>query len=138
MAKNKDSNVEAIDGKVGGRLDPEGKRKSDATNDDDKPTRDDQLRSQKRTDLVKECKAAISDLSDCESDRTSTNDDMNAIRSRLQAKGISKKALAIAITISKMDEDELDGLWLSLDILSEAIDRPIQKDLFKSGKDQAA
>lgn len=136
--KDKTSNVKAIDGTLGGDLDPGGKKKTDATNDDDKPTRDNHLRSQKRSDLVKECKDSIDSLKDYEADRTSVNDDMNAIRSRLQAKGISKKALSMAIQISKMEEDELDGLWLSLDILSEAINRPIQKDLFRPKGEKAA
>lgn len=141
MVKSKDSigngtKVTALDGRKGGALDP--KDQNESSNDDGVQTRENKLRSQKRKDLVAAGKEAIDELNDYSDDRTSINDSMNAIRSKLQAKGISKKALAIAVQISKMEDDELDGLWLSLDILSEAINRPIQKDLFKARKVKAA
>jgi len=88
------------------------------------------IKASNQKKLTSICKKAVEDLLAYEKDRSSVNADMQAIREDLQSKGIPKKALAAAINVSKMTEKEMDGFDAAYRILRDAIDKPIQSDLF--------
>ena len=121
------------DAVVDGTVDDSGEdvsRETSASNDDKKPTREEQLQSADLTDLQKECYKAIKEIETLESKRSEINAQMKAIRERMEAKGISKKALAIVLQVAKMNEDQLDGLDTSYLMLRKAISLPVQSELF--------
>lgn len=95
---------------------------------DSEKSRLQQLQGQDLQFLVNRCKTAVAKLAQGEKDRDSVNATMQAEREQLEALGISKKALALALQVSKMNDEQLDGFWLALQIMLKAIDRPITKD----------
>ena len=108
-------------------------------NEQDEQQHDDtrlgKLKSQDIPALLETCKKAISDIDQHTNERSQANAEIKAIRERLETYGIGKKALALAIQVSKMDERQIDGFWLALQVLLKAIDKPIsineiQMDLF--------
>lgn len=106
---------------------------------DEELTREQQLRSQNRDDLVELGRNALEEMAVLKDERKACNDEMNAVRSKLVTKGIPKEALALIEKVNKMDEDQLDGFWLAVDILSESIGRRLsaQLDMFESQDDAA-
>ena len=121
----------ALDGTVGGALDQGGVKKEDeASNEDQKPTREDMIRDQNISDLEKQALDAVNELKKLNNDSSLINSKKAEIRDRMEAKGINRHALAAAVKISNMNEDHLDGYDLSLLILRRAIGNPIQPDLF--------
>ncbi|MBT8046523.1 MAG: hypothetical protein KJN67_05095 [Pontiella sp.] len=86
------------------------------------------LKGQELDFLIARCKTAVGKLQQGEKDRQSVNATMQAEREALEALGITKKALSLALQVSKMDDDALDGFWLALQILLKAIEKPIKAD----------
>jgi len=73
------------------------------------------------TPLEKEVSQAIDRIQDRKKDRSAINDDIAAIRSGLEAKGIRKKALDMGIMYLEMDERDREGFDLAYDIVRAAI-----------------
>ena len=82
------------------------------------------------TELQKVCADAILELSNFEKRRSEINAQMQAVRERLEAKGISKRSLAVAVMVSKMNEDHLEGFDTAYLICRKAIKLPVQSDMF--------
>jgi len=88
------------------------------------------------TKLKKDIVAGIKKIAKHKADRTSSNDEIAAIRSGLEAKGIHKAALDMAIKYSLWDEDKREGFDIAYEIAREAIALPFnpQGDLFEEKK----
>jgi uncharacterized protein (UPF0335 family) len=82
------------------------------------------------TELQKTCAEAIKEIGILETRRSEINSSIQVIRERLEAQGISKKALSIVIQIGKMNEDSMDGFDTSFLILRKSISLPMQSDMF--------
>lgn len=94
----------------------------------DHETRLEQLKGTDIDFLLNECKTAISEIDTLSSKRSEANADIKAIREKLESYGIPKKSLAMALQVSKMNDDQLDGFWLAMQILLKAINRPLRAD----------
>jgi len=94
--------------------------------------RQDKLERADIGDVLKECKDAIETITQYEKDRSEVNAEISAVREKLEALGISKKALSMAISYSKMSTDQRDGFDLAYKILRKAIGEPMRQiDMFK-------
>jgi len=82
-------------------------------------------------DLKMKCADAIQTINGFEEERNEINAEIQAIRETLVTYGISKKALAMAIQVSKMTEAQMDGFDTAFKILREVLNRPLQSDLFE-------
>jgi len=120
----------ALDGTVGGALDQGGAKKDEASNEDQKPTREEQLRENDIENLVKEGQEAVAQINELNKESAVINAKKKEVRERMEAKGINRHALAGAVKVSNMSEDALDGYDLSNMILRKGIGKPIQTELF--------
>jgi len=119
----KKSYPEVVDGTHSSAADRDEASKA-AANDDKKETRLEQLSKQNLKQLQTKVATAVRKIREFESDRSEVSADMQSERQQMEAMGISKKALAMAIAVSKMSEDEMDGFDLAYDICRKAIKRP--------------
>tara|TARA_R110000744_G_scaffold326330_5_gene432118 strand:- start:275 stop:592 length:318 start_codon:yes stop_codon:yes gene_type:complete len=68
-------------------------------------------------------------------DRTSANQAIAAVKADLEAKGVHKKALNMAMQYMNMDPDKREGFDIAYDIVREAIGLPVtQGELFEAKK----
>ena len=85
--------------------------------------------------LKKDVKAGVDKIEALKMDRTGINEAIGAIKADLEAKGIPKKALDMAMTYLNMDPDKREGFDIAYDIVREAIDLPVEHpDLFDGGR----
>ncbi len=82
------------------------------------------------TELQKVAYEGIQEIAGYELTRKEINSKIQEVRERLEAKGISKKALAVALMVSKMNEDHLDGFDTAYLICRKAINLPVQSEMF--------
>lgn len=82
------------------------------------------------TELQKTAHEGIQEITNFEKTRSEINAKIQEVRQRLEAKGISKKALAVALMVSKMNEDHLDGFDTAYLICRKAINLPVQSEMF--------
>jgi hypothetical protein len=82
-------------------------------------------------DTEKDIKAIL----ELETERTATNADINAIRKRIYARGISAAALAASVARFKMDTEQREQFDRSRQIVDKALGIPVQGNLF--GEDVA-
>lgn len=83
------------------------------------------------TALKDEIKKGVDAILSAADVRAEANADLEAIRANLESKGIKRKALAMAISYSKMDEDQRRGFDTAYELVREAIGLPLQRDLFE-------
>ncbi len=87
------------------------------------------------TKLEKDVKEGVDKIESLKLDRTSLNEEIGAVKADLEAKGIPKKALDMAMTYLNMDPDKREGFDIAYDIVREAIDLPVEHpDLFDGGR----
>lgn len=82
------------------------------------------------TDLKKEIADAIHDINQAKLDRADINADIQAIREKMAARGIPKKALDMAMQYLAMDEEKRIGFDVAYALVREAGGLPLQDDLF--------
>lgn len=102
---------------------------NEPTNAHDRPL-ETKLKNSNLEDLIKQCSDGIETILQYEQERRETNSEITAIREQLESVGISKKALGMALQVSKMSPDQLDGFDLAYRILRRAIGQPMQMDIF--------
>lgn len=85
--------------------------------------------------LKRDVKDGVERIEKLKEERTEVNDKIASIRTDLQAKGIHKMALDMAMKYLNMDPDKREGFDIAYDIVREAIELPVQVDLFE-GKDE--
>lgn len=86
--------------------------------------------------LKRDVKTGVERIESLKDDRSAINDDIAAIRSDLQAKGIHKTALDMAMKYLNMDPDKREGFDVAYDIVREAIELPVDhRDLFDDASD---
>ena len=85
--------------------------------------------------LKRDIKAGVESIENLKEERAAVNDKIASIRTDLQAKGIHKTALDMAMKYLNMDPDKREGFDIAYDIVREAIELPVQVDLFE-GKDE--
>ncbi len=89
-------------------------------------------------EIISSCADAIQDIKQFETERSEINAEITSVREKLETMGISKKALAMAISVSKMTIDQMDGFDLAYSILRRAIAMPIQDELFDQADSNAS
>jgi len=97
---------------------------------DREQSREEKLRDADLAGLTTECLEAINEIKQLEEKRQEINAKITAVRSRMESKGINRKALAVVLAYSKMTEDQADGFDTSVLVLRKAINQPMQSDLF--------
>ncbi len=85
------------------------------------------------TKLKKDVKNGVDELVNLKTERASINEAMGAVRADLETKGIPKKALQMAMTYMNMDPDKREGFDIAYQIVREAMDLPLQGDMFGAG-----
>lgn len=90
------------------------------------------------TGLKKEIADALAKMKDLKNDRADVNEEMGSIRARLEAKGIPKKAFAMAQQYINMDPDDREGFDIAYALCREAGGLPMQEDLFAAADRMAA
>lgn len=134
-----DENVRSFPDAVDGTPPGTQSERDDQAGNDEELTREQQIRGQSREDLIALGREVLDEISDLKDDRKLANDAMAAARAKMVTKGIPKAALALIEKVRNMEDDELDGFWLAVDILSESIGRPLkaQLDMFEQQDDAA-
>ena len=90
------------------------------------------------TGLKKNIAEGLQKLKQLRNDRSDTNAEMSAIRADLEAQGIPKKALAMAITYLNMDPEDRENFDIAYALVREAGGLPLQEDLFQAAERMAA
>ncbi len=82
------------------------------------------------TELKADIRSAVDAITSYKEDRSATNADIAAIVTRLESKGIHRKALAWAMTYSEWDPDTRAGFDAAYALVREAIGSPFDGQLF--------
>lgn len=98
----------------------------------ERPMQDKLTNTEDMEKLKRACADAISDLTQYDLDAKDINAEKQAIREKLEALGIGKKPLSMALAYSKMSPAQRDGFDTAYTILRDVIGEPIQSDLFAS------
>ena len=77
-----------------------------------------------KDDIVK----GVDSINELKLERTSINEQIGALRSDLEAKGIKKQALDMAMTYMNWDEDKREGFDIAYTIVREALGAPMVSD----------
>jgi len=80
------------------------------------------------TQLKEDVKNGVGRINAEKDKRTAANEEIAAIKSDLETKGIPKKALDMAMTYMNMDPDKRQGFDVAYEIVREAIGMPIASD----------
>lgn len=78
------------------------------------------------TKLKQDVKKGVEKIEALKLDRSAINEKIGAVRSDLEAKGIPKKCLDMAMQYLNMDPDKREGFDIAYEIVREAIDLPLQ------------
>ncbi len=89
------------------------------------------LRNDELEELKADISKAVEEIDTLKSDRQGINQEKSAIVEKLEAKGISRHALAMAMKYANWDEDQRRGFDLAYRIVRDAIGLPMQRDLFE-------
>lgn len=81
----------------------------------------------KLKDLIRK---SVSLIKEAKNDRTAHNADIQAAREALEAQGIPKRALSMAMSYSELDADQRAGFDVAYTILREALGCPFDGQLF--------
>jgi len=119
---------------ISGASESDGMGNSEEEKEERSKSRETRMAEAGATELQKMCAEAIKEIGTLETRRSEINSQIQVIRERLEAQGISKKALSIVIQIGKMNEDSMDGFDTSFLILRKSISLPMQSDMFDIGK----
>lgn len=86
--------------------------------------------------LMQDVKNGVAKIEGLKEKRNAINDKIAGIRSDLQAKGIHKKALDMAMNYLNMDPDKREGFDLAYDIVRDSIELPVQRELFEGERSE--
>jgi uncharacterized protein (UPF0335 family) len=84
------------------------------------------------TALKRDIKKAVNEIEGMKDRRSSINADKAAIIERLEAQGINRHALKAVMTYAQMDASGRKNYDLSTQLAREALNLPIQGDLFET------
>lgn len=87
--------------------------------------------------LKEEIRKAISSVNELKKDREDTNAEMQAIREKLNALGIPKKAFDMALAYVNLDPDKREGFDIAYALVREVAGLPLQDDLFAAAERKA-
>lgn len=85
--------------------------------------------------LKAEVKTGVDKIEKLKADRRSINESIGAVRAELEAKGIPKKALDMAMQYMNMDPEKREGFDVAYAVVREAIGLHIANDLFTASSD---
>lgn len=80
--------------------------------------------------LISEISTAYADINDHKKARGEANAEIAAILTGLEAKGIGKRAMRMAMTYVEFSEDEKSGFDLAYKVVRDALGEPLQAKLF--------
>lgn len=113
-------------------------KRDTAANDAKKASREEILHEQDFDDLESMIRESVAEMKSLDGDGKTINSQRSVVRDKLESRGISRRAFAMAVSISKMTEEQLDGFFVALQICCKAIDRPIQTDMFLNYKNEVS
>lgn len=90
------------------------------------------------SDLKRLISRTLQEVKQLKLDRADVNDDINAKRAALAAKGIPKKAFDMAAAYIDMDPDDREGFDIAYALVREAGGLPMQDDLFTAAERKGA
>jgi hypothetical protein len=93
-----------------------------------KPTSDEAKVGSNIDKLKEAIVAGVNSIEALKMDRTAVNEKIAAIRADLEAKGIKKTALDMAMRYINMDETQREGFDVAYTIVREAMGQPIKTD----------
>jgi hypothetical protein len=82
------------------------------------------------TELKKLIADSIRSVTELKKDRADVNAEIGAVRAKLVAQGIPKKAFDMAMAYINMDPDDREGFDVAYALVREAGGLPMQEDLF--------
>lgn len=80
---------------------------------------------------------AIGEINQHKEERDDTNAQIQAIREKLKALGIPKKAFDMALSYVNMDPDKREGFDIAYALVREVAGLPLQDDLFTAAERKA-
>jgi len=119
---------------ISGAGEPDGMGNSEEEKEERSKSRETRMAEAGATELQKMCAEAIKEIGVFETRRQEINAQIEKVRAELEAKGISRKALAAVMAVGKMNEDSMEGYDTSYLILRKSISLPLQSDMFDLGK----
>jgi len=81
--------------------------------------------------LLKEIKEGVDSVIQLKKERAEINASIAEVRSRMEAKGIKKKAFDAALRYLEQDEEQREGYDMAYAIARKAVGLPMQGDLFE-------
>lgn len=78
------------------------------------------------TSLKKDVKKGVQKIEELKLERAGVNAKIAEVKADLDAKGIPKKALDMAMTYLNMDPDKREGFDIAYEIVREAIELPLE------------
>lgn len=118
--KATDPNEQALDGTVGGKLDPE-----NVDNDDGGGV---ELTPQPNDVINQAVRKAVEDIETLKAERKNINSQISAIIEDLEAKGVNRHSFRYTMRVLEMSEDQRGGLDLSYLLCRQATGMPLQSD----------
>jgi len=118
--KATDLNEQALDGTVGGKLDPE-----NVDNDDGGGV---ELTPQPNDVINQAVRKAVEDIETLKAERKNINSQISAIIEDLEAKGVNRHSFRYTMRVLEMSEDQRGGLDLSYLLCRQATGMPLQSD----------
>ena len=85
------------------------------------------------TKLQEHIRKGVGDIETFKNKRADINAKINEIRMGLEAEGIPRPALDMAMRYLNFDKDKQEGFDLAYSIVREAMGQPLQADLFEQG-----
>ena len=128
MSAEASTTQEALDGTVGGKLDPDHKPEDVNNTGDGEGVR---VVPQPNDLVNRKIKKAIADIDALKSERSAINAKISAIIESLEADGINRHSFRYTMLVLGMKESQRQGLDLSYLLCRQATDLPMQQDWIK-------
>ena len=130
----------ALDGTVGGSLDPRHNPVGESEGVEPEDSENDEQQEQEQEEIIKPVESreleeaifkAVQDAVALKDQRAGINHNVTALGESLQARGIPKAVFKLIQKLHTLDESQLEVFDLALRIARKAIGKPMQMEMFK-------
>ena len=88
------------------------------------------------TELKKDISSAINNVNGLKADRSAINEEIAAVRAKMEALGINKAAFDMAMRYLSWEPEKREGFDLAYSLVREAGGLPVDKDLFEAADER--
>lgn len=97
---------------------------------EEKASREEILRGSNIEALRETVRVKVAEIARYKTERKKCNENINALRGDLEASGLHKKAIDVAMWYVNADPDKRQGFDIAYEVIREALGLPVQSDLF--------